>query len=760
MVIQLRKLATAAFSFATAILLSRYILPYGWLPVCGAVSVTVSLAGMLFRGNARLRIFIALLSLAAGFTWSWAFTAIYVAPSQRLHGESAEVKAVVTDYPSARSARGYRVDVTILLDDGPDVGARLYYYNNITLEPGDIIEFTANFRRTEGTDAQERIDALSSRGAFLTGYVSGELKLSGSEGGLSYLPKKAAEAIAKKIGELYPGDVSHFMQALLVGKRDSLFRDDSLSAALSASGIIHIVSISGMHVSFLMGFLALIVRNKRRFAMIGIPVLLFFMAMTGFTPSVTRAGIMQIFLICAPIFKRESDSITSLSAALTVLLAANPYSCASVGLQLSFSATLGIILFTGRICSAVSDALRDVRLYKKKVPRAMIGFVTSSLATTTGALILTIPLTALHFGYVSLIAPVTNLLTLLVVSMAFPLGFISALLGFIFQPLGAIIAWPVTQAARYIIFAARTLAAVPYSVVYTSNSLIMFWLAYIYVMFISLPLLKARPRQYIAPAGISFVLLFALFLLSPLLPGSKDTSITVLDVGQGLSVVVTSGDHSAMVDCGSASGENAGAIAHEFLQRKGKISLDLLILTHFHEDHTNGVQYLLSRIGVSAIVLPNPEGSFIAEDIIELARKRGTDIIYVTETLSVSLGGFDLIVYPPLESGSENECGLSVLVTGDIRALITGDMNSSGERSLLRFADIPDIDLLVVGHHGSRHSTSEELLRAVSPEIAVIPVGRNSYGHPAGETLGRLDLYSVTVYQTDITGHVTVNAGP
>ena len=753
----MRKLATASFSFASAIFLSRYLLPYDWLLVSGASFAVLSLIGLLFRGTVRIRILVTLLFLSAGFVWSWTYTAIFITPSLRLNGETASVTAIVTDYPSARAVRGYRVDGIIRQENGPDIGARIYYYAETKLEPGDVIEFTARFRRTEGSEEGERIDALSARGFFLSAHVSGQIDIVGSGGSLRFLPKKLAELIANKIGDIFPDDVSTFMKALLIGKRDQLFRDTALTASLSASGIIHIVSISGMHISFLMTFLALIIKNKRLFAFAGIPILLLFMAMTGFTPSVTRAGIMQIFLICAPIFRRERDSITSLSAALMVLLAANPYSCASVGLHLSFSATLGIVLFTGRISAAISDSLRDSKRYKKKLQKTAIVFVTSNLATTTGALAFTIPLTALHFGYVSLSAPLTNLLTLWAVSFAFPLGLISSVLGFISIQIGTVVAYPVALAARFIIHVAKTLSTIPYSIVYTSNSLIMFWLAYIYAIFVSLPLLKARPRQYICPACLSVVLLFLMFLLSPLLPGSRDTTITVLDVGQGMSIVLSSGEHTAIVDCGSISGENAGAIAHEYLMNKSRLSVDLLIVTHFHADHINGVEFLLARTSISALAVPDPEGSFLAEDIIGLARKRGTDIIYVTETLRITLGDLELIIYPPLGSGDENERGLSVLTLGAISSLITGDMSASGERSLLRHAVIPEIDLLVVGHHGSRHSTSEELLTDAAPNIAVIPVGRNSFGHPSNEVLDRLELSSTAVYRTDTLGHVTVS---
>jgi len=618
------------------------------------------------------------------------------------------------------------------------------------------MEFTARFLRTDGTFDGERVDALSSRGAFLAGYISGDVMVTGARGRLRYFPQRLAQTVADMTANLYDDETAPFMQALLVDKRDRLNGDSSLMAALSGSGITHVISVSGMHVSFLMGFLGVIIKNRRLFAATGIPVLFLFTAMTGFTPPTVRAGLMQVFLICAPLFRRESDSITSLSASLFLLLALNPYSSASVGLQLSFSATLGIILFTGRIDSAVTDTLRERRYLKSKLSKTAVRFVTTSLATTVGALIFTLPLTAIHFGYVSLIAPLTNLLTLWVVSLVFPAGIVVCALGFICFPLASVLAYPVAMAVRYIIYVAHTLAAVPYSIVYASNAYLMFWLAYVYVMFITLPLFHARVRQYIVPACMAIIIIFAVQLLSPFLPAVKDSSITVLDVGQGLSVVIISGDYTAVVDCGSSSGENAGAAVHEYLSARGRTAIDLLVLTHFHADHTSGVGFIMSMMCVNALAIPDPEDSYLSEEIIQLARRRGSDIIYVTETLCMSLGSLDIMLYPPVGFGDENERGLCVLTFGDINALITGDMNAYGERCLLRYAALPDLDMLVVGHHGSKNSTSEELLAALIPEIAVIPVGYNSYGHPANETLERLNAFSVTVFRTDEMGNVTV----
>ena len=758
----MRKLAIISFYFAVAIFVSRYVVALEWLLLCAGIATVCSLAGLFFKGNIRKRIIVALLAMSVGFLWFWTYATVFAKPYLELHEEHVTTTVTISDYPVARRTRGYRVDASFQLDGQLKTTVRLYYNNETELQPGDIVEISAKLHRTDISSDGDRFDALISRGILLSARVSGDIKIVGFDNSFRYLPKRVSERIAQKAEEIFPEDISSFMQAILMGKRDELYADSSLSSSLSASGIIHIVSVSGMHIAFLMGFLAQIIRNKKLFSFYSIPILLFFMAMTGFTPAVTRAGIMQIFLLSAPLFRRERDSITSLSFALFVILALNPFAIASIGLHLSFSATLGIILFTSRIRSAVTDSFRSNKRYRKKVPRAVVNFVSSNFATTIGAIIFTIPLTAIHFGYVSLIAPITNLLAIGAVSFVFPIGLIVCLLAFISPVLASIVAFPVTMAARYIIYIARLFSRVPYSIIYSSNASIMLWLAYVYVVFSALPLLKARFRQYISPICISLILLFILILVSPFSSDINADSVTVVDVGQGMSVVVTSDNFTMVVDCGSISMNNPGEIVHEFLMNIGRTSIDLLALTHFHSDHSSGVEFLLSRVSVSVLAIPDPQGDFIAHDIIELARRRGTDIIYVTETLSIELGDANnttVFLYPPMGVGDQNEQGLSVLTVGEVTALITGDMGSSTERALLRFASLPKLDLLVVGHHGSRHSTSDELLDALQPDIAIIPVGRNSFGHPSQEVLDRLARIGAIVYRTDEHGHVTVYGG-
>jgi competence protein ComEC len=236
-------------------------------------------------------------------------------------------------------------------------------------------------------------------------------------------------------------------------------------------------------------------------------------------------------------------------------------------------------------------------------------------------------------------------------------------------------------------------------------------------------------------------------------------TVTVLDVGQGQSILLNSKGTTALVDCGGTTDPGDTAATH--LQNMGKGSLDLLVLTHFHDDHAGGVPELLRRMEVKAMVLPNvEEDSPLRQEIEELAEFLEIPVYYVNETSTARLGQADLTFHPPLP-GSENaneRCLSMVCSYGDWDALITGDMPEEEERRLAARGVLPDCELLVAGHHGSSSSTGQFLLDTITPEMAVISVGYNTYGHPAQETLDRLAASNIQVYRTDRQGTVTVYA--
>ena len=214
------------------------------------------------------------------------------------------------------------------------------------------------------------------------------------------------------------------------------------------------------------------------------------------------------------------------------------------------------------------------------------------------------------------------------------------------------------------------------------------------------------------------------------------------------------------MDCGGSGLDDAGDTAADYFQALGLSRIDVVALTHYHTAHANGVARLLERMEVGLLILPDVEPEDpLRQSILALAEEKGVDTLLVADVTTLTLGGAELTIYPPLGAGDANEEGLSVLCTaGEFDALITGDMDEIIEGRLLKYGNLPDLEALVVGHHGSKYSTSEELLLAVRPELAVISVGYNTYGHPAPETLERIAAAGCQIYRTDWSGTITITS--
>ena len=154
------------------------------------------------------------------------------------------------------------------------------------------------------------------------------------------------------------------------------------------------------------------------------------------------------------------------------------------------------------------------------------------------------------------------------------------------------------------------------------------------------------------------------------------------------------------------------------------------------------------------IAAPNGER---AEELAWLAGQEGSELVLIETKQTVSFGPAEVTIHPPLGRGTSNEEGLFVLCSaGDFDVLMTGDADKFVERMLVKYYDLPDIEVLMAGHHGSKHATGQTLLDTLRPELAVISVGYNSYGHPAEETLVRLEQAGAKIYRTDENGTVTI----
>ena len=376
-------------------------------------------------------------------------------------------------------------------------------------------------------------------------------------------------------------------------------------------------------------------------------------------------------------------------------------------------------------------------------------FVSSALSATLGATALTLPLTVYYFDLVSLAAPLTNLLSLWAVTGIFTLGLLSCCLG----PVGPVLAWIVTMLADYVLWLCGWIAAFPFAAAYPQNLPLMLWGCAAY----GLALLLLLCRRHL-PVSWSLSILTAAFLAC-ILTGrwqfqQDEHRFTVLDVGQGQCLLFRSEDFTAMIDCGGTDPEDAGEQAARLLHSAGITHIDAMILTHYDADHCGGVPHFLNRVRVDSLFLPDTKDESGVRVVLESAE---SDVFYVNEITKITFSDGEITLYPPVFKENDNNGGVCVLATAaEYDILITGDLDQFAEMRLLSRYALPDVDLLVAGHHGSRDSTSQILLDAVRPETVVISVGENTYGHPAAETVQRIERTGAELLRTDEWGTITI----
>jgi competence protein ComEC len=228
----------------------------------------------------------------------------------------------------------------------------------------------------------------------------------------------------------------------------------------------------------------------------------------------------------------------------------------------------------------------------------------------------------------------------------------------------------------------------------------------------------------------------------------------MLYVGQGQCVLLQSEGKTYMVDCGGDYEEDAADLAAAALLSQGIQKLDGLILTHYDKDHVGAVGHLLYRVPADVIVLPEGKDAASWDEL--LLKHHRSEVIRAEDDLCISWNGGKLTIYASWTTETSNESSLCVLFqTEKCDILITGDRSSVGEEILLRTASVPQLDALVIGHHGAASSTGETLLAATRPKTALISVGEgNAYGHPSQSVLDRLSQYGCIVRRTDLEGTI------
>ncbi len=756
------KLATAGFAFAGGIALAHYVLPEGWRLIAAGIALLLIVpSAAALRAERRLVCVLVCVFAALGLAWYGLYSHTFLDAADEFAGTTQTVTVRVDEY-AYRDGDYASVKVTLAERGQARLGISVSDYDGALpeLRPGSLAELELRFVDAS-TRYGEATDVYAARGVHLRAYYVACHGVSRDWKSALYFPQELLRLMGESISTAFPEDVRDIMLALLIGETGGVYADYELDNALSITGVAHVISVSGMHLSFLWAAVTLLC-GKRRAALVGAPLIVIFTLMMGCSSAIVRACVMLLLSMAAPLLRRESDAVTSLALALLILLTANPMSIASASLQLSFGSMLGLVLLSPRLYKYLSERFNR----KEMKARRMRSTVITSVSSSIGATVFTLPLVAMLFGYVSLVSPVANLLTLWCVSAAFTVGFAAAAVGIIVPVAGAALAWIAAWPARLFVLVIELLAKLPYAAVYTANSLVVWWLVFTYAAFVLAFFLYPkdsdgkRHLRPLMPAACSAALLIVV-LAAARMQTENEHSITVLDVGQGQSIALISGESAVVVDCGGmGTWDDAGDTASEYLLGRGRYSIDALVLTHLHSDHANGAARLLTRVNVGALYIPAGTDDSDGElpGILAAAEKNGTQVVEIgAEDEELELAGLNLQLLAPRSVGDENERGLIILAAiGSYDAVITGDAGAAVERILVESGDLPRSELLIAGHHGSRYSNSFDLVYAVRPETVVVSVGYNSYGHPTDEALARLAITGAEIYRTDLNGNVTV----
>ena len=764
----MRILAAFAFSFSAAVFMGVY-LPWDrlLLPLGAGLALAGGLGWLLLRRRGRLlrlRTALVLSGLAAGLVWTAAYTAVFFAPARVLDGRTVHLSGEVSGWPRADEDGGFSIPVRVEAGSGVRLTAVLYLDGQgADLRPGDHIRTVARCALGSRTFSGEEITYYTAKGIFLRAKGYGELHVQRPPAvSPVHWPALLSQALKEGIDAAFPAKISPLVRALVTGNRDSL--TDRFTTSLQRAGLAHTVAVSGMHLACLSQMLTrLLGRGRRSTALAAILWAALFCAVAGYTPSVLRAAVMVVMLQAAPLLGRERDGATSLALALMLLLAWNPFSAAHVGLQLSFAAVAGILLVSDPVqdrllalCRLDTPPANELARQLRKIPC----FILSALSAALGASLFTVPLAALHFRTLSLISPLANLATLWAIGLVFLGGTAAGAAGCLLPALGKALALPVLPLAVYLERAVDLLARPAWAALPLRSAYYLAWLVFVYGLLLAGAATAGRKRLILPVcAGVCTLALVVTLTAMDFRRGA--VTAAVLDVGQGQCVLLRTGNFFALVDCGGDSTEDPGDIAADCLQMAGRNQLELLVVSHFHADHASGVPQLLRRVRVSAVALPDvEEESPLRQEILAEALRQGTRVLLIREDTVLELSGErSVTLLAPLGRGTgSNELGLTVLVrSGERGVLLTGDMDGETEKLLLAHAPLDGVDLLVAGHHGSRGSTTQPLLEAVQPRLAVISAGKyNRYGHPARETLERLAEAGAEIYRTDLQGHVVV----
>lgn len=592
--------------------------------------------------------------------------------------------------------------------------------------------------------------------------------------------RRVRGAIVEVLAARLPAGQMPMARALLLG--DAHLVPVPERDAYALTGLAHLLAVSGLNTAFALAIALMLARlawlPPRACALTGMLSVLGYAALTGFAPPVARAAVMGAFILGGLMLKRTTSALASWATAVCGTLLWDPRNLLRVDWQLSYACVLTIVV----LMPPIHDFI--LRGFRPEAPaggapeppggarRLLQRWVLLPLAGVTAVHLGILPLQIALFRQYNLLSPFYNLLAC-ELSLWVMLGvMLAALLGWI-PFLGALSAMPAQWGLSFQAWLVSHMAAIPH-VTMTLTPLPPLLVAAYYVLLLGGSWLRGGggragllDRSQIVSFTLTLGLLFGLLTWSQAVTApagdGRTLDLYLLDVGQGdCEVARFPNGKLLVVDAGPVEGasDRGRQTVGPFLKTLGVEAIDCLAASHADADHIGGIPYLLEHFDVRLMLEgPDTAGTDLFRTMRADERARGVDVRIARQGGEVE--GFAparIRMLGPVPGMQDNNASLVMLLEyGKVRILLTGDLEAAGEEALIRDGLAEDIDILKLGHHGSRSSTSDALLEQFKPEVALISVGqRNRYGHPAPEVLRRLEAHGIAEYRTDRLGTIWI----
>ncbi|GAB4469079.1 MAG: hypothetical protein Kow00124_03960 [Anaerolineae bacterium] len=575
----------------------------------------------------------------------------------------------------------------------------------------------------------------------------------------------------RAIKRLLPEPQASLLAGILLGIESGISPD--VREAFNRTDTTHIIAISGSNMVIIAGLIMSITRRflRERWAIAAtIAGVVAYAIFVGGDAAVLRAAIMTTLTLVATALGRETYGMASLGFAALLLTAINPLMVEDLSFQLSFLATLGLILYVDPLQHLLEHGVS--RWVSSEHARQIVGALSDSLLVTVAVQITTRPLLAYTTGQASLVSLPVNLLIVPLQAPLMVLGGLGVLAALIFWPLGQVIAWGSWLFLSLTLWIVRNFARLPFaSVDLGAVSLTM--VIGVYAMIFGLTVLaggsetaRSRRRAMLdtifsvrALAGAGVITAALLFTAAFSLPDGR-LHVTFINVGDGNATLIeTPSGRQVLVDAGGSGRQVAAGLgdALPFWDRR----LDVLVLTGQGSRQIGGLQHILERYRFDTVLTPSVIPlSAESQPVFSALAGGGAQIAAASDGMRVQVDdGTMLTILLPAAAGNPagEEAPAAVLVTyGEARFLLTGDLTEEAERALLNeHAALLDATVLLIPRGGHREAASEGFLTAVKPQACVLSIDAgNRYNLPHEETLARLASLAIPLYRTDQQGTI------